>query len=109
MGELEDLGPLVECLNALVGGMMELPFPGVQAKLERTSALSDAQFAVFPGDTTASGDARYIRHIDNEDGRNGRLLTCTYYLNDGWDTTQHGGELRLFEPDKKTIKLDVAP
>jgi len=108
-GELQELQPLLESLNALVGGMMELPFPGVQAKLERTSALSDAQFAVFPGDAADFGDARYIRHLDNEDGRNGRLLTCTYYLNEGWDAAQHGGELRLFESDKRTIKLDVAP
>jgi len=108
-GELQELGPLVESLNALVGGMMELPLPDVQARLQGISALSDAQFAVFPGDTAECGDARYIRHSDNEDGRNGRLLTCTYYLNEGWDAAQHGGELRLFEPDKRTIKLDVAP
>lgn len=105
---LPELGPLVESLNALVGGMMNLPQPAVQARLERVSAFSDAQLAIFPGDA-ASDDARYIRHVDNEDGMNGRLLTCTFYLNDGWDVRQHGGELRIFESDQRTVKADIAP
>ena len=69
-------------------------------------------------------DARYIRHVDNEDGRNGRdtaahgkifdqlweicctdrpfgcfqipgLITCTFYLNEDWDAEKDGGEIRL--------------
>jgi len=105
--DVPEMGPLVECLNGVVSTLMELPDPGVQARLARVSALSDAQFAVFPGDSAEN--ARYIRHVDNEDGRNGRLLTCTYYLNEGWDASVHGGEIRLFEPDQRSIKADIAP
>ena len=56
----------------------------------------------------AEDDARYIRHVDNEDGRNGSvspevlwketygqgLITCTFYLNDDW-AEEDGGNIRL--------------
>jgi len=105
--DMPELGPLIEHLNALVSAMMELPQPTVQARLERVSALSDAQVAIFPGD--AAHDARYIRHVDNEDGLNGRLLTCTFYLNEGWEVATDGGELRVFDADQRRVKADVAP
>lgn len=108
--DVPELGPLVEQLNGLVSAMMELPEPAIQARLQDVSALSDAQFAIFPGSSAeASPDARYIRHVDNEDGLNGRLLTCTFYLNEGWKEEEDGGEIRLFAPDQKAVKADVAP
>jgi len=105
--DIPQLGPLVDNLNTLVSSMLQLPYEAVQQSLVGVSALSDAMFALYPGDV--SGEARYIRHVDNEDGRNGRLLTCVYYLNDGWDDEKHGGQLRIFEPDQKQVKCDIAP
>lgn len=78
----------------------------------------------FPRAADTEDDARYIRHVDNEDGRNGRamaamdhplntssfqrfgsfcgisrgcsgLVTCTFYLNEDWDEEKDGGEIRL--------------
>jgi len=102
------LGSLVEHQNALVSLMMEIPEAKIQARMSGITALSDAQYAVFPG-SKENDDARYIRHVDNEDGANGRLLTCTFYLNEDWDAERDGGEIRLFEEDQKQIKADVAP
>lgn len=106
--KVPEMGPLVEYLNALVSLAMELPFPAVVARLSKISALADGQFTCFPGQD-GEDDARYIRHVDNEDGKNGRLLTCTFYLNEGWEAEVHGGEIRIFEPDQVTVKADVAP
>eukprot|EP00931_Biecheleriopsis_adriatica_P075209 TRINITY_DN4912_c0_g3_i1.p1 TRINITY_DN4912_c0_g3~~TRINITY_DN4912_c0_g3_i1.p1 ORF type:complete len:954 (-),score=238.38 TRINITY_DN4912_c0_g3_i1:34-2895(-) len=106
--EVPELSSLIEHLNGLVTLMMELPQESVVARLSQISALSDVQVAMFPGDTSPD-DARYIRHVDNEDGLNGRLLTCTYYLNENWDRERDGGELRLFEPDQQSVKTDVPP
>lgn len=106
--EVPELGPLVEHTNALVSLLMDIPEVKIQARMQGITALSDAQFAVFPG-SPENDDARYIRHVDNEDGCNGRLLTCTFYLNEDWDAEHDGGEIRLFEEDQKQIKVDVAP
>eukprot|EP00913_Durusdinium_trenchii_P026749 g25091.t1 len=106
--------------------------PEMGRLVEFTNALTS-----FPG-SIDNDDARYIRHVDNEDGRNGRamaamdhplntssfqrfgsfcgisrgcsgLVTCTFYLNEDWDEEKDGGEIRLFEPDHQRIKADVAP
>jgi len=105
--DVPELGPLIEHLNVLVSCLMEIPHPAITSHMDGVSALSDAQVAIFPGEVAP--DSRYIRHVDNEDGLNGRLLTCTFYLNEGWDTARDGGEIRLFEPDQSTVKADLAP
>lgn len=107
--DVPEMGRLVEFTNALITLMMELPQEeSIQARTQQITALSDAQLTSFPG-STDNDDARYIRHVDNEDGRNGRLITCTFYLNEDWDAEKDGGEIRLFEPDQQRIKADVAP
>jgi len=106
-GDVPELGPLIEYLNALVSCALEVPSPAIAAHLNGVSALSDAQVAIFPGEVNP--DSRYIRHVDNEDGLNGRLLTCTFYLNEGWDAARDGGELRVFDSDQTTIKADISP
>eukprot|EP00435_Cladocopium_sp_Y103_P048262 s157_g14.t1 len=106
--DVPEMGRLVEFTNALITLMMELPQESIQARTQQITALSDAQLTSFPG-SADNDDARYIRHVDNEDGRNGRLITCTFYLNEDWDAETDGGEIRLFEPDQQRIKADVAP
>ena len=46
-----------------------------------------------------SGDgARYVKHVDNNDGRQtGRKITCIVYANPDWKASD-GGELRLHVP-----------
>mmetsp|Transcript_42892 Transcript_42892/g.100657 ORF Transcript_42892/g.100657 Transcript_42892/m.100657 type:complete len:837 (-) Transcript_42892:98-2608(-) len=105
--DMEELDGLIQNLNTLVSGMMALPMPAVQARLKEVSGLSDAMFSIYPGDK--SENARYVRHVDNEDGKNGRQLACVYYLNKDWDTKEDGGELRLFEGDQQRVKADIAP
>lgn len=106
--DVPEMGRLVEFTNAVITLLMELPQESIQARTQQITALSDAQLTSFPG-SIDNDDARYIRHVDNEDGRNGRLVTCTFYLNEDWDEEKDGGEIRLFEPDHQRIKADVAP
>jgi len=105
--DMQELDELVQCLNTLVSGMMALPVPQIKARLADISGLSDAMFTVYPGDE--ADNARYIRHVDNEDGLNGRLLTCVYYMNDEWNAEDDGGELRIFEGDQTRVKADLSP
>eukprot|EP00759_Apiculatamorpha_spiralis_P022183 PhF_6_TR26517/c0_g1_i1/m.38343/K09592/EGLN, HPH; hypoxia-inducible factor prolyl hydroxylase len=65
--------------------------------LENTTIM----LALYPG-----GGSRFIRHIDNPN-RNGRVLTCVYYLNENW-TPEHGGTLRLYPMSSKE-EYDVEP
>ena len=51
------------------------------------------------------GGTRYTRHCDNANG-NGRKLTALMYLNPGW-RNEHGGALRVFEPDGVAQRLWV--
>lgn len=61
-----------------------------------------AMVACYPGDGTG-----YKRHIDNTQ-KDGRCITCLYYLNKGWDTEQNGGQLRVF-PSVSEVPVDIDP
>lgn len=63
------------------------------------------RFAIYPG-----GASRYIKHVDNTLGTDGRRLTAVLYLNRDWKK-QDGGCLRLFEPcmSNVSVKRDVEP
>jgi len=60
-----------------------------------------AMVACYPGNGT-----QYVKHIDNPN-RDGRVLTCIYYLNKGW-SEQQGGILRLY-PQGKDHVANIAP
>ncbi|XP_029688879.1 prolyl hydroxylase EGLN3 [Takifugu rubripes] len=62
---------------------------------------SQAMVACYPGN-----GAGYIKHVDNPN-RDGRCVTCIYYLNKSW-TEEHGGVLRIF-PEGKSYVADVSP
>eukprot|EP00941_MAST-03F_sp_MAST-3F-sp1_P003736 g3736.t1 len=77
---------------------------------------SDAMVTCYP-----SGGARYTRHCDNHcnvDGKsvgigdncNGRRVTSLLYLNYDWRFNQGlGGELRIFAPDGKRVRVELPP
>lgn len=60
-----------------------------------------AMVACYPGN--GSG---YACHVDNPN-RDGRCITCLYYLNEGWDASANGGMLRLFQGTDDYV--DVEP
>ena len=75
---------LMERIDAAVM-MCGKPFGGYTIK-QRTRAM----VACYPGHGT-----HYLKHIDNP-CRNGRVLTCIYYLNVDWDSRRNGGLLRIY-------------
>eukprot|EP00753_Platysulcus_tardus_P006720 PLAT14492.1.p1 GENE.PLAT14492.1~~PLAT14492.1.p1 ORF type:complete len:353 (+),score=130.45 PLAT14492.1:78-1136(+) len=62
---------------------------------------SGAMLACYPG-----GGARYVKHIDNPGGLDGRKVTMLYYLNCDWKP-EDGGALRIHR--QKRAAVDVAP
>ncbi|XP_029349893.1 prolyl hydroxylase EGLN3 [Echeneis naucrates] len=63
---------------------------------------SKAMVACYPGN-----GAGYVKHVDNPN-RDGRLITCIYYLNKNWNAKEHGGILRIF-PEGKSCVADIKP
>ncbi|KAK7882594.1 hypothetical protein WMY93_028768 [Mugilogobius chulae] len=61
-----------------------------------------AMVACYPGN-----GAGYVRHVDNPN-RDGRCITCIYYLNKNWDVTKHGGMLQIF-PEGKNVVANIEP
>ncbi len=64
-------------------------------------SLSDYEFhfAHYPPGTF------YKRHLDKFQGRNNRLISTVFYLNDDW-VPQHEGQLRIYLDDQE---IDIAP
>lgn len=60
----------------------------------------EGHYALYPP------GAFYRRHRDRFRDDDARLLSCVFYLNDGW-TAADGGALRLYSPGKDTC--DVLP
>lgn len=58
--------------------------------------------ACYPGNGMG-----YVRHVDNPN-RDGRCLTCIYYLNQNWDTKVHGGLLQIF-PEGRSVVANIEP
>ncbi|XP_071979483.1 egl nine homolog 1-like [Engystomops pustulosus] len=61
-----------------------------------------AMVACYPGNGMG-----YVRHVDNPN-RDGRCLTCIYYLNQNWDTKVHGGLLQIF-PEGRSVVASIEP
>ncbi|KPP61918.1 Egl nine2-like [Scleropages formosus] len=61
-----------------------------------------AMVACYPGDGTG-----YVRHVDNPN-RDGRCITCIYYLNKDWDFKVHGGLLQIY-PEGQNMVANIEP
>lgn len=51
----------------------------------------EGHYAVYPP------GARYHKHLDRFSDADERVISCTFYLNQGWQA-EHGGALRLYLP-----------
>ncbi|XP_043923934.1 prolyl hydroxylase EGLN3-like [Protopterus annectens] len=61
-----------------------------------------AMVACYPGNGTG-----YVRHVDNPN-RDGRCITCIYYLNRDWDVKIHGGLLQIY-PEGRSVVANIEP
>lgn len=66
---------------------------------ERTKAM----VACYEGKGT-----HYVKHIDNPN-KDGRCITCIYYLNVNWDVHEDGGLLRIFPQGWVDRVADIEP
>ncbi|CAE7812501.1 Egl nine-like 1 [Symbiodinium microadriaticum] len=102
-GNMPGCPGFLEALDALVEGLQGCP--AVADRLQHVDWANGAMFAIYPGDSS-----RYIKHVDNTLGTDGRRLTAVLYLNKDWKP-EHGGCLRVFEPTMQScqVKCDVEP
>ncbi|CAE7422864.1 EGLN3 [Symbiodinium natans] len=102
-GNMPGCPGFLEALDALVEGLQACT--AVADRLRCVDWANGAMFAIYPGESS-----RYIKHVDNTLGTDGRRLTAVLYLNRSW-TSGHGGCLRLFEPTMQScqVKRDVEP
>ncbi|CAJ1394118.1 unnamed protein product [Effrenium voratum] len=102
-GKMSGCPELLDALDALVEGLQGCE--ETRQRLRCVDWANGAMFAIYPGNAS-----RYIKHVDNTLGTDGRCLTAVLYLNRDW-TKQHGGSLRLFEPGMQNcqVKRDVEP
>jgi len=94
---------LYSALDTLVEGLQSCD--EVAERLQFVDWANGAMFAIYPGNAS-----RYIKHVDNTLGMDGRRLTAILYLNKHWEPCD-GGCLRLFEPTMQNfqVKCDLEP
>lgn len=102
-GQMPGCQDFLRDLDALVDGLKSCE--DTAPKLRCVDWANGAMFAIYPG-----GASRYIKHVDNTLGTDGRRLTAVLYLNRHW-TEKDGGCLRIFEPTMQScqVKRDVEP
>ncbi|XP_038072562.1 egl nine homolog 1-like [Patiria miniata] len=66
------------------------------------SGRTEAMVACYPGK-----GAHYVKHVDNPN-KDGRCVTCIYYLNKDWDSKTMGGSLQLY-PREHDMMASVDP
>ncbi|XP_048733206.2 egl nine homolog 1-like isoform X3 [Ostrea edulis] len=61
-----------------------------------------AMVACYPGPSSG-----YLRHVDNPN-KDGRAITCIYYLNKDWDSKTDGGTLHIY-PEHESRIASIEP
>lgn len=97
----EQIGFLIQTLDTIIDRCNRLK-TNVQHSHLYIGKRTPAMVACYPG-----GGSRYVKHVDNPN-EDGRVITCLYYLNQGWDLQQHGGLLRIY-PILSNHVADIAP
>ena len=100
-GNFSAMREMLRAIDSLVLDHMSRLVP---ARLGRLADRTHAMLAEYPG-----RKSRFVRHVDNT-GRDGRRLTVLCYLNPDY-TGEHGGALKVYEPDDEdgTRGVEVAP
>ncbi|GBO14115.1 Egl nine 1 [Araneus ventricosus] len=96
------IGNLMRKLDVVVTTCNKLKNNGVLSQY-RLHRRTKAMIACYPGDGTY-----YKKHIDNPH-KDGRCITCIYYLNKNWDAKEHGGLLRMFPVANNTQVANIEP
>ncbi|MEW6728347.1 MAG: 2OG-Fe(II) oxygenase [Pseudomonadota bacterium] len=104
-------GDTIDWLEWGEGGVAIQPFwqamEAMREALNRELYLGlrelECHFALYPP------GGGYQRHYDNPQGRSARTVTVLLYLNPGW-RPEHGGMLRIFDPqDESRVLCEVPP
>ncbi|XP_077994006.1 prolyl hydroxylase EGLN3-like [Glandiceps talaboti] len=73
-----------------------------QLKQYSVRGRTKAMVACYPG-----GGKGYVKHVDNPN-EDGRVITCIYYLNKGWDSKETGGLLKIY-PEGRSEVANIEP
>jgi hypoxia-inducible factor prolyl hydroxylase len=65
--------------------------------------FSQAMVACYEGK-----GSHYVKHVDNPN-KDGRCITCIYYLNVNWNADESGGLLRIYPSGWMDRVADVEP
>lgn len=104
-------GDVIDWLEWGEGGLPLAPFwqatETMQTLLNRELYLGvrelECHFALYPP------GGGYQRHYDNPQGRSARTVTVLLYLNPDW-RPEHGGQLRIYDPeDEARVLAEVPP
>lgn len=96
------IGNLIKKLDVVVTTCNKMPNNGQLSKC-KLHRRTKAMIACYPGDGTY-----YKKHIDNPH-KDGRCITCIYYLNQDWDIKTHGGLLRMFPSAHDSQVANIEP
>ena len=87
-------------------GELGLGGPRVDGDDGASLSCDRMMLAVYP----IAAPSRFALHVDNPND-NGRIITFTFYLNESWDSSLLGGQLRIAEDEVKasTTKALIDP
>lgn len=98
----KSIGHLIQKLDLVVTTCNKMSDNGILSKY-KLHRRTKAMVACYPGNGT-----HYKKHIDNPH-KDGRCITCIYYLNHNWDVKKHGGLLRMFPSARDSDVAQIAP
>ncbi|GFT53889.1 egl nine homolog 1 [Nephila pilipes] len=100
--DCSNIGSLMRKLDAVVTTCNKFNNNGILSRY-KLHRRTKAMIACYPGDGT-----HYKKHIDNPH-KDGRCITCIYYLNKDWNIEEHGGLLRMFPVADESQIANIEP